>query len=66
MATTTETTTATTTLPEDQYKIADLQLAEFGRKELDLAEVCFLHSSILYSRWMASDVLDLNWIPLVG
>eukprot|EP00188_Purpureofilum_apyrenoidigerum_P006258 Plantae.Rhodophyta-Purpureofilum_apyrenoidigerum.ctg9402.p1 GENE.Plantae.Rhodophyta-Purpureofilum_apyrenoidigerum.ctg9402~~Plantae.Rhodophyta-Purpureofilum_apyrenoidigerum.ctg9402.p1 ORF type:complete len:491 (-),score=94.84 Plantae.Rhodophyta-Purpureofilum_apyrenoidigerum.ctg9402:215-1687(-) len=40
MATTTETKQkTTTTLQEDQYKIADLELAEFGRKELDLAEV---------------------------
>lgn len=38
--TATQTTTVTTTpIPEGEYKVADLGLAEFGRKELDLAEV---------------------------
>lgn len=35
----TETVTATTTIPEGEYKVADLSLASWGRKELDLAEV---------------------------
>lgn len=39
MATTTETTTATTPIPDGEYKVADLNLAAFGRKEMDLAEV---------------------------
>ena len=49
MATTTETSTetATTTLPADQYKIADLQLAAFGRKELDIAEVRMLRTNFI-------------------
>lgn len=37
---TTQTTTTTVSpLPESEYKVADLTLAEFGRKEIDLAEV---------------------------
>lgn len=39
MATTTETTTATTPIPEGEYKVKDLDLAAFGRKEMDMAEV---------------------------
>ena len=38
-ATTTTTTTATTPIPESEYKVADLSLAEFGRKEIEIAEV---------------------------
>lgn len=39
--TTTQTTTTTTTtpIPDGDYKVADMSLAEFGRKELGLAEV---------------------------
>lgn len=39
MTTATETKTATTPLPEGQYKVADLSSAEFGRKEMDIAEI---------------------------
>mmetsp|Transcript_20621 Transcript_20621/g.83700 ORF Transcript_20621/g.83700 Transcript_20621/m.83700 type:complete len:490 (-) Transcript_20621:2510-3979(-) len=39
MATETTTTTTTTTLAESEYKIRDLQEADFGRRELDIAEI---------------------------
>eukprot|EP00177_Eucheuma_denticulatum_P005893 GFKZ01010733.1.p1 GENE.GFKZ01010733.1~~GFKZ01010733.1.p1 ORF type:complete len:492 (+),score=81.95 GFKZ01010733.1:290-1765(+) len=40
MATTETTTTTTTTpIPEGEYKVADMSLADFGRKEMDVAEV---------------------------
>jgi adenosylhomocysteinase len=40
MASTTETVTKVTTqIPEGEYKVADLDLAKWGRKELNLAEV---------------------------
>lgn len=35
----TQTTTITSPLPDGEYKVADLSLAEFGRKEIELAEV---------------------------
>merc|ERR1719329_1766012 len=40
MSTVTETDTFSVTLPaNNDYKIADISLAEFGRKELDIAEI---------------------------
>lgn len=39
MTTQTTTTTTTTPIPESEYKVADMSLAEFGRKEMDIAEV---------------------------
>lgn len=43
MATITQTITQTVTngvsIPEAEYKVADMSLAEFGRKEMDIAEV---------------------------
>lgn len=40
MASTTKTTTQTNgAIPEGEYKVADMSLAEFGRRELELAEV---------------------------
>eukprot|EP00171_Calliarthron_tuberculosum_P020207 IDg20207t1 len=40
MASTTKTTTQTNgAIPEGEYKVADMSLAEFGRRELDIAEV---------------------------
>lgn len=39
MASKTVTVTATTTIPESEYKVQDLNLAAAGRLELDLAEV---------------------------
>ncbi|CAN8064480.1 unnamed protein product [Agarophyton chilense] len=37
--TTTTATTAVSPLPESEYKVKDMSLAEYGRKEMDMAEV---------------------------
>lgn len=39
MAVSSTTTTVTSPIPENEYKVADLATAEFGRKEMDIAEV---------------------------
>lgn len=39
MSTTKTTTVTSTPIPETEYKVADMSLAEYGRKEMDLAEV---------------------------
>lgn len=38
-STETKTTTSSTTLPPSEYKVADMSLAEYGRKEMDIAEI---------------------------
>lgn len=37
--TTTTTTVVSTPIPDSEFKVADMSLAEYGRKEIDLAEV---------------------------